>query len=167
MALVSDGYTLTVTVKDNGLNPSTMSYDLVAADATAAEAAVTAILALIPPVTNAAISGYSLSQRFVEDNFIVPVSGIHVENRAAIVTQIADNITKKATVFIPAAAPGIFRAASGDASNDVDPADADLVAYINIWQETGALATISDGEFVSDTDPIVRGYRTHRSSKRG
>jgi hypothetical protein len=169
MAIVSDGFEGTITIMDSGGNTSSLTYKLVeAAVAADALADLQAILALLLAVTNGVLKSYTFVERFVQDTPIFPTAGVHVENRATVVAQLADNPLKTATVIIPAPKDGIFQTDTGPGSNIVDLSDADLLAYIDIWQETGALASISDGEFITDGVTALRsGKRTHRKSSKG
>ena len=169
MALVTGGFELNVTLLDNGLNTGTLSYKLTpAADFDEATTAAADILARLALVTQAEIKGYTVGERFIENALAVPVSNVHIENRAIVVCQINGDPLKKVSVVIPAPSPDIFSALSGDGANQINPLHTDLVNYIDIWRVTGALATISDGEFIADgLSAIVRGYRTHRKSSYG
>lgn len=167
MALVSNGFVGYVTLIDSGGDSSTLSYQLVAADAAAAATAMGTILTALGAVTDAAVKSYSVAEVFVENALTFPLAGTHVENRAVVTVQIDGEPLKKSTVVIPAPDVGIFVASVGPNSNVVDIADAALVSYIDIWRTTGALAKLSDGETVQDVDGIIKGVRTHRKSSNG
>lgn len=167
MALASVGFFLSVTLSDQGGNRSTLRYEL--SSATMAEAVTDAatVLAELGPVTDAAIVGYSVGEKFEEDTSLFGTG--EIENIASVVARIDSAEQKYATVKIPAAADGIFKAASGPDYNVVDAADADLVAYLNLWETTAGVATLSDGETLEDpgTAGNVVGKRIHRGSRRG
>lgn len=170
MALVQSGYVLSVTLVDASIvNTSTLTFELEAADETAALAARTAILAALANVTDAVVKSTSLTLRHIEDALVGPAAGVQVENRATIVLQLASSPLKKATITIPAASPGVFIAPTGPGMNTVDssPSNTDVQTYIDIWRETGALASLSDGEYVADAASIVSGKRTHRANSNG
>lgn len=168
MALVSQGWLATITLIDSGANTSTLSYELTSADYTEATTDVGVILTALNTITDAVIKGYKVAERFVENALSLPAAGVHVENRASVVCQIAGDPTKTVTVFIPAPVIGIFQSASGSSSNVIDVDDTDLRSYIAIWHST-AEATISDGESValSPNGGILRGVRQHRASRVG
>lgn len=167
MALVSQGFSLSVTLSDQGGNKSTLKYDLVAADFATAVTAAATVIAALDAVTDAAIVAYSLAERFEEDTSAFGLG--EVENVASIVARIDAAEQKYATIRIPAPVDGIFQAASGPLYNVVDPADVALVAYLDIWDSTGGVANLSDGEKLVDpgTAGNVTGKRIHRGSRRG
>lgn len=168
MALVTDGYDLYVTLMDSGLNQATLSYALDAVDAATAAASAATILAALQLITQAEVKAYAISERFIENTLVVPVANVHVENIANVVVQLTTSPLKKANIKIPAPSPDIFLATTGAGSNVVDVLDTDLQAYVDIWRETGGLATLSDGETVEDAlTGIISGKRTHRQSSRG
>jgi hypothetical protein len=168
MALVSAGLYMNVTLLDNGLDESTLSYALVETDFAAALTDAADILARLALVTQAEIKGYSIGERFIENAIAIPVSNVHVENRAAVVCQINGNPLKKHTIFIPAPSPSIFASLSGENADVINTDHADLQNYIDIWKVTGAIAKVSDGEFLQDgLGAIVKGKRTHRRSSAG
>lgn len=165
MALNSTGFFLNVTLSDQGGNKATLRYDLVAANFTDAQTARTAILALLGAVTDAQVVSYSLGEGFVEDTDFYG-SG-EIENVGLAVCKLTTD-GKTVNVRIPAPVDGIFVAASGPDYNELDPADADLQAYLAIWEAAG-YATISDGESVRETSTAGNfwGKRIHRGSRLG
>ena len=168
MALTSNGFELHVTLMDSGLNTSNLTYVLLAADYATAVIDSGTIIAALTAVTQAEIKAYSILERFIEDNIAVPVTNVNVENQALIVLQLASSPLKKASIKIPAPVPGIFLATTGEGSNVIDVLDTDLNTYVDTWQETPGVATLSDGEQVADgLDALLRGHRIHRQSSRG
>lgn len=163
MALVSNGFWLSVTLRDNGGNETTRRYQLSSADATAAGTDSATILAALGAVTDAVIVSWFNYQMFVEDAFAYPGSGVEIENLALLAFDIVDHPEKTATLTIPAPAPAIFVATSGAGANIVNTSNAAVIAYGALFQ-TGGEALISDGE-VAQT--LVSGKRIHRKSSRG
>src|SRR3972149_7201728 len=161
LGLVSVGWALIVTIIDSGCNPATLRYDLVAATQAAAAAATATILTALAAVTESVVSGYALAERFTEDAFVFPTTAQN-ENRAVVSCLLDGFATKKVTIVIPAPAQGLFVTPTGPGSNIVDITDSALITYVDIWRLTGALASISDGEFIGDSGSIIRGKRTHR-----
>lgn len=163
MAIVSAGWWMTVALKDNGGNETSRTYQLVAADAAAADTASTAILAALANVTDAVVVSTSTYERFVNDAFAYPASGVENENLALLDFSIVDHPEKSATLTIPAPKPTIFNTTSGPGANIVDVADAAVIAYANLFK-TGGSALISDGEVA---DALNGGRRIHRKSTHG
>jgi len=163
MALVSSGFWLSVTLRDNGGNDTTRRYQLTSADAAAAATDSATILAALNAVTDAVIVGWFNYEAFVEDAFAYPGSGVEIENLALLDFDIVDHPEKSATLTIPAPAPAIFVATSGAGANIVNTANAAVIAYAALFQ-TGGESFISDGE---TAQTLVSGKRIHRKSSRG
>lgn len=166
MALTSTGWYLHVTLSDTGGNHSVLRYDLTAADAATAATDATAILAALNAVTDAAIAGYSLGERF-EDSAAI-YGGGEIENTASVMGRIDNVEVKWANLKIPAPADGIFKAATGPDYNVVDAADTDLQGYLTLFVD-GEECYLSDGENLLSpgTAGNVYGKRIHRKSRKG
>lgn len=162
MALVSDGFFLTVNLVDSGSNVTSKTFELTAGTLALAVTDAATILTRLNAVTDCVVSGYSIGQRFTEDALVLPADTEH-ENRARITAYIEGQGTKKVNADIPGASIGIFAGATGEPRNTVDIADADLVAYLSTFQ-TGGLATISDGEVMG---ALISGRRIHVKSSKG
>lgn len=169
MALVSAGFFLTVDIADSGGNKSRLSYSLTSADLATAVTDVATILAELDPVTDGVVTGYRFGEAYAEDTAFFAVAGVQIENIASIVARIDAPMAKYANIKIPAPAPGIFQAANGPLSNEIDPADTDLVAYLNLFETAGGVVTLSDGETLVSpgTAGNVKGKRIHRRSRKG
>lgn len=163
MALVTNGWWLFVALKDNGGNETTRQYALTGADAAEAALDRTAILAALTNVTDAVIVSYYVYERFVNDAFAYPPSGVEIEDLALLDFDIVDHPEKSATLTIPAPKPAIFNATSGPGANIVNTGNAAVIAYAALFK-TGGSATISDGE---TADTLIGGKRIHRKSSRG
>lgn len=143
MALVSEGFWMRVTVVDNGNNKTIKTYQLRAADFATATTDSTTILNALNAVTDSTISGFSIAQRFFEDTFAFPASGVQNEDKASISCVITNS--KSANLKIPAPIPAMFQDTTGGAANVVDVTNGDLIAYTNIFKAAGQ-SYISDGD---------------------
>lgn len=163
MALVSDGFRLTVTLVDTGANTTSKTFDLTAADYATALADSAAIMASLNGVTDALVKGYSIAERYIENTPGLPLAA-EISDRASVLVQLASNPFKKETIEIPAPIAGMFQGASGDAWNLVNVANAALGTFLAHFA-LGAEATISDGETIET--PALKGKRIHVASRNG
>lgn len=168
MALTLAGYSGQITLIDQGGNRAQKIYDLKSATFAEALADLQAILALLEPITDARVEGYTVNTNFREDAFSYPTGGTQVENIAELVLVLEAGIDKTAVHRIPAPSDGIFQASAGKGYNIVDINDAQLAAYIEgVFTTTDGVAYISDGETVQDLGSIRAGKRIHRASRKG
>lgn len=144
MALVADGFELTVNLTDTSGSVSTLTYVLTAADHATALTDSTTIITALNAVTNATISGYRVVDKFTENAFTLPANA---ENaiKAEINAFVDGGGTKKATFRIPSPPAAIFVSGSGEGFNIVDTGNAEVLAYTALFS-VGGEATISDGE---------------------
>lgn len=163
MALTEQGWFLFVTLRDNGGNDTTKTYQLAAADALEADTAAAAVISALNAVTDAVIVSYGYYAKMVEDAFAYPGEGVQIENLAQLNFTLVDRPNVTITHTIPAPNIGIFVASSGAGANIVDTGDSALVAYRDLFR-TGGNVLISDGEVA---DSLVSGKRIHRKSRRG
>lgn len=164
MALVESGYSLNVSLVDNGANVTVKTFDLDAADMAEATTQTATVLAEIAKVSDAVVKGYSIAQRFVEDALVLPAGGVQIENQASIVASLYGNPSKFVALYIPAPKSTIFVAQSGKAANTVDITDPDVISYAGLFANTGGIAYISDGERIG---ALIGGKRIHRGSRKG
>ncbi len=143
MALVTQGFWGRVTVVDNGNNRTIKTYELRAVTAAAAATDMLAINAALVAVTDSVISAYSYAERFVENAFAFPASGVQNEDKASVSVIVSDS--KSANLKIPAPVPAMFTGSSGSAANIVDTSNAALITYTDLFR-TGNEAYISDGD---------------------
>lgn len=163
MAFISTGWRAHFDLMDNGGNRTSKTYELTAADAATAAADVATILANLTAVTDCEIVSYHFYESFEEDTVAYPAAGVQKENQALLIFDIVDNPLKKVTHAIPAPKQSIFIGATGPNANIVDTADADVVAYRQMFQ-AGNECYISDGE-VAFT--LVSGKRRHLRNSNG
>jgi len=165
MAQTSVGWTLDVTLVDSsGVNTAVKHYELVAADGTEAADAADTILTALAGVTDAAVKGYVIGERFAETGTFTLPTDAEIENQALLVGRLDGNPFKKWSTTIPAPKIGIFVLSTGPSRNIVDLADTAVVAYRALFQSPGNVATISDGETL---DVLESGKRIHRQSSKG
>lgn len=163
MAFVSTGWRVTFSLMDNGGNITTKTYELTSADATEAATDTATILARLTAVTDCEIVSYHSYEQFEEDTVAYPAAGVQKENQALLTFDIVDNPLKKATHSIPAPKQAIFVGVTGPNANIVDTADADVIAYRQMFQ-AGGQCFISDGE-VAFT--LISGKRRHVKNSNG
>lgn len=163
MAFVSTGWRAEFSLMDNGGNITKKTYELTAADAATAETDVATILARLTAVTDCEVVAYHAYEQFEEDNVAYPAAGVQKENQALLTFDIVDNPLKKATHSIPAPKQAIFVGTTGPNANIVDTADADVIAYRQMFQAAGQ-CFISDGE-VAFT--LISGKRRHVKNSNG
>lgn len=166
MALVSQGFSLTVTLRDTGNDRAVLVYDLDSADYATAVTDAATILGRLAAVTDAAIQSYRVAEKFVENAFAFPANA-EVEKKALVIGRINGAVDKYVNILIPAPKPGLFVSSQGDAYNTVDIGDTDLNMYISTWQATNGIASLSDGERLADTNPLLSGHRVTQKSNRG
>lgn len=164
MALVTAGFRLTVSLADTSGSISTLTYDLTSADFLTATTDAATVLAALNNVTDSVVSSYSIAEVFEESALTLP-AGAENAIKASLSLYLDGAGQKRANVKIPAPVDGIFTTATGPGYNIVDGADALVTAYIDLYQVTGGVATISDGEQVRDTDPFAGGKRISRASQ--
>lgn len=160
------GFRLVVNLVDQGGNKSIQQFQLTGVDFATATAQATLIRGYLEAVTGLAVAAYNIAQVFEEDTELFGTA--EAENVALVSARIDSAEIKYATVRIPGPVDGIFQAGSGPLYNVVDPSDADLQNFLGIY-ETGAQATISDGESLLDPAVAgnVTGKRIHRKSRKG
>lgn len=163
MALVADGYSLVVQFVDSGDNVTTRTYALTSTTPAGAATDALALITDLLAVTTAAIRGYTIGQRFIEDAFSFPLD-VEIEDCAEISAYIVGHPGKSASVNIPAPNIGIFVGSTGKNRNIVDTTDAAVQAFLSNFGNTG-VATLSDGEIINPT--TASGKRIHKKSRRG
>jgi hypothetical protein len=162
MAFVSDGFHSTVTLKDQGGNASTLSYEFSANVLTLADAVIAqvAMNSLIENVTRSNIVNYSVCERFADDAFILPADAQN-EDKASV------SFTKSGygggNLKIPAPIDAMFQGTSGAPNNQVDLTNAFLVAYTDNFK-SGGNYTVSSGESLVQ---LTRGKRMHARNNNG
>jgi len=160
MALVSDGFTLNVSLIDTNARKFSRRYDLVAATHAQATTDTATILAALAAVTTCKINGYNITEKFAEDNKSYPADS-NGHDQAIVVVNL-NSLDKTANLMIPGAVDALFTKVEGVASNMVNPGALVLAPYVALFKKTGAFAQISDGEYIDDTVPVFSGRRNRK-----
>lgn len=158
MALVSQKFMVSLTLRDSGLDTTIKSYDLQAATMADALTAAAAFVAVFKTVTDAKVDGYSVAQVFAEDApEQIADATVRNSNQAVISVSLATSPLKRASIVIPAPKIALFTTVTG-AGSDVVSNTATLT--LNIVEEFKAAGDVylSDGELAADIPNIV-GYR--------
>lgn len=168
MALVSDGFEMSITVADHGDNRSTLSYEFdpaTTADFAAALVGAAGIAADLQALTNSVVVGYRVQEVFIEDAIALPAAGVENEDKASVTFSI-DGTNKKGNFKIPApvsaGATNIFGVV-GPAANQVNTSAATLQAYADNFRTAGQFL-VSDGEKL---DVILVGKRISAKNNNG
>lgn len=171
MALVANGFSLTIALVDSGENKTTRTFEMTATTAAQAQTDAAAIIPLYAALTRCAITGYTINSRFIENALVLPAAGIQLENTAEILLNIEGEVTKKATLNVPDPVTtggngnGMWLGSTGPNSNVVDTAFAALTAFVGQFGTLGDnTLLISDGEHANG---VSRGFRVHKKSRKG
>lgn len=161
MALTALKWVAEVGIADNSGDITPRFYeapDAAFADYAAFQLSFATLLTALNNMTDGVVASYRLTQVFIEDALVLPLSGVENENQAFFTGKIVGDPTDSATQSIPAATPGIFTATSGPGANVVDMSDGAVTTWIGLFDATGPW-TVSDGE--SFDAPTVKGKRRH------
>ena len=171
MALVTEGFEVTVTVADNGNNRSTLTFVCDPAnvpDFATAQTARLSIVTALDTLTQSIIVGTTLKEIQYEDAIVYPPALVENENKASITYQILGQ-NKNGNLKIPAPIPTLFVGTAGDAANVVDVVNAALTTYVGNFFAAGYF-TISDGEKIAQ-DPngngVIKGKRISAKNNNG
>ena len=116
--------------------------------------------------TKALLLNVFISIRQTEDTLSIPAADCHVNETASCIVNLEAGDNKKAVFVIPAPVDAMFVGASGPTFDIVDTTDANLNTLLDMFQTTGGSFTISDGETMDDTVPIVSGARIFKKTGR-
>lgn len=114
--------------------------------------------------TKALLINMFISIKQTEDTLTIPASDCHVNEMASVILNLEAGDNKKTTLQIPAPVDAMFQGASGPTFDDVKIDEANLGTLVDMFQTTGGSFTLSDGETVDDTVPIVSGRRIFRKT---
>lgn len=126
-----------------------------------------ALLVDLNAATTALLTAVYTTIKQVEDTSpALGAAGSEIENIASLSLNLT-TLGKFANLQIPAPDIGLFQGPSGPEKNQVDAADLAVTSLVANFQDGVGDFTISDGEKVDATDPIVSGKRIHRRSTKG
>jgi hypothetical protein len=166
MSFSSQKFQGEVSFIDAGNNVSRMVLEIRTATLAGAAGIMAAAIADIVALTQAYVQNYSVRQVFSNDDARPSPAVGEVEEK--LVLSIAlDTPGKKGTIVVPAPVNSIFGAPGTSGYNVADVADALITALTDKYQVTGGSFYLSDGESASDTNTVLAGRRTHRSSSNG
>lgn len=98
MAMVSGGVKLTLTYKDDDFALSKTSVDFPPGTTLAdVQSYATSYAALIAPVTDCALEGYTVTEDFYDDTYPQPAAGSDVEDKGVLIIRTANNKTRQLT----------------------------------------------------------------------
>ncbi len=161
MALVSNGFQLSVSLVDYGGNQTSKLYEMTAPDYDTAILDLAIIMPALINMTDAVISAYSVSQRYVENALSLPTVVNPVSVKAVLTAYINDAGDKKASFDVPSPKIGIFQTAVGAGADIVDTTDAAVLAYKALFDD-GEQLFISDGESLGG---LIGGIRTSQTRR--
>lgn len=155
MALTESARPWYMSVTLGGLDDSTQTrrYNLVAADATEAETAASAIRSALANVSAGKIISYKIEHVFIEDTYVRPSSQDAEGGEQAVVSgKIDESPLESWSLNIPFPVIGLFLSAEGKNRNVIDITDTDLLAYTALFAPSTGSAYISDGEHIGTVE---------------
>lgn len=146
MALVANGFGMTLSARDKIGNETTKEYVLTSANHAAAVTDSAIIITAFEGLSKAEVLNYEIKTKFIEDTVVVPTSDMVISQGISVTTALT-TAGKKANWNVPMPEDA---AMSG---NDVIVTNALVQAYQDIFT-AGGQATISDGEIASGVSPL-------------
>lgn len=171
MALVTEGFEVTITVADNGANSGTYTFvcdPATVPDYATAQTARTSIRSAFDALTQCVVVGTSLKEIEYEDAIVYPSSGVELEDKASITYQILGQ-NKKGNLKVPSPIPALFNGDAGASANQVNVGAPLLTAYMGNFFTAGYF-TISDGEKVAqdpNSNGVIVGKRISAKNNNG
>jgi hypothetical protein len=178
MALVSTPITHTFRLLDGGGRTFTLRFKTTGDNFTNSYSLLQNAITLLAALTKLTLIGAGFTYQEVEENVVAGAG--EGEEKAEINVRLitetptyAPGQTTTGTIYIPGPVPGIFAGAEGtDLYDIVDPADADLLAFLALFEAgLGILPSYSLSDYQTIADPTtagnVKGKRIHKGSRRG
>lgn len=142
MALVSNGWWMTLTVADNGNNRGSYDFQMDPAtvtDSITALAAAAALITDIDAISNGVIAAYSVAERYREDSLVLPPSGVELNTKASLsLAKVSDGLTGNFKLSMPSPAVGVvFVNDSGGGANTVQTNSVLLNAFLDNFRVGG------------------------------
>ena len=167
MALVSNGWWVTVTVADNGNNRG--SYDFECAptitDSITADAAAQALIAALNNISNGVVAAYSIAERFRENALVLPPSGVELNTKASLsLVKVSDGLLGNFRLSMPTNVAGVvFTDDTGGGANVVQTNSATLATFLDLFR-TGGSFLWNDGDLMGQ---LIKGKRIGAKSNNG
>jgi len=164
MAIVTQGFELSISVVDSGANRSTLSWKAntaVVIDFATAQAQRDLLVTDLVAITDSVVESTRLTEVQYEDTLVYPATAQN-ENKASI-TYLIDGTNKKGNLKVPAPKIAIFVETTGPNSNIVDTANGIVVNYTDNFRSTAGWF-ISDGESIIT---VLKGKRVHAKNNNG
>lgn len=167
MALVSNGWYVTVTVVDNGNNRGSYDFecDPAIVDSAGANAAALSLITDLNNVSNGVVAAYSVAERFRENALILPPSGVELNVKASLsLVKASDGLTANFRLSMPTPAIGIvFENDSGGGANTVATSSTTLATFLDNFR-VGGNFMFNDGDKMG---LLVKGKRIGAKSNNG
>lgn len=164
MAIVATKFEMSVSIVDNGGNPTSTTLELRGADYAAAAANAGAIITALTAVTDGVIVGYRLAEVYEETGTVtLPAVGVNSAESASITVGVAGAGLKKANIRIPIPKQAVFVGTSGADTNIVNLSATIVNNYVDLFR-SGGHAYVSDGETAGASLAGVRVTRTKRGN---
>lgn len=162
MAIVSGGSKLTLVYKDDDLAQSRSSIDFPPGTTPAAvQTYASAYVALVAPVTDCALMGYTITEDFYDDTYPTPAAQSDVEDKGVLVIRTVNNKTRQFTW------PGVLESVL---VNTISPPGTFInLAHVAVAALVSALITGIGGtapstDIGSDFLSVVEAFKRNRSS---
>jgi hypothetical protein len=162
MAIVSGGSKLTMIYQDDDLATSRSSIDFPAATAVAAiQTYAAAYAALLDPVTDCALKGYTITTDFYDDTYPTPAAGSDVEDKGVIIMRTQNNKTRQFNW--PGVLESVLMNTISPPGTYIDLANV-AVAALTAALITGIGGTQPSNDRGEDFLSIVQAFKQNRSS---
>ncbi len=162
MAIVSAGKRLSMTYQDDDLAENAHTVDFPAAVTLAAvQAYATAYAALLDPVTDCALKGYTVLERFYDDTYPVAAAGSDVEDKGVIKIRTQNNRVK--TFSWPGIIESVLLNTISPPGTYIDLANAAVAALVAALI-TGIAGTAPSNDRGEDFLSVVEAFKQNRSS---
>lgn len=165
MAIVTQGWELSISLVDNGANTTTLSWQAntaVVTDLATAQAARDALVTDLDAISNSVIVGTRLTEVQYNDAVAYPAAGVENEDKASISYLIQDT-NKKGNLQVPAPVIGAFVHTTGPSANIVNIAAGVVTNYCDNFRTTGGWY-VSDGESLQT---VLKGKRISAKNNNG
>jgi hypothetical protein len=168
MALVSNGWWVTVTVADNGNNRGSYDFECdpaVVTDSATADTAALSLIAALNNVSNGIVVAYSIAERFRENAITLPPSGVELNTKASMsLIKASDGLLGNFRLSMPTPVAGVvFTNDEGGGANVVQTNSATLATFLDHFRAGGAFLW-NDGDKMGQ---LIKGKRIGAKSNNG